>query len=62
MKNIDFINAIERVIEKRQLKGATDKNIIEYLNKLTTTWKNNSEIKNWIIDVINFFDSIQSKK
>jgi hypothetical protein len=33
------IFAIERVIDKRLRRGASDKSIIEYLNHLKTVWK-----------------------
>lgn len=33
------LRAIERVIDKRLRRGASDKSIIEYLNHLKTVWK-----------------------
>jgi hypothetical protein len=33
------ILAIERVIDKRLQRGASDKSIVEYLNHLKTVWK-----------------------
>ncbi len=40
--------AIERVIDKRLRRGASDKSIIEYLKHLKTVWK--SEYMNNAID------------
>jgi hypothetical protein len=55
MKNIDVINAIERVIEKRQQRGATDESIVKYLLHLRTVWKNNSAILQFIDAILPIF-------
>ena len=46
MKNI--IEAIEAVLDKRSLNGASDNNLISWLNQLKTTWKDNRYILNCI--------------
>lgn len=56
LNSLGVINAIERVIDKRSVRGASDEDIVKYLLHLRNTWKNDKVILNFINDVLVIYE------
>ena len=50
--NTETINAIERVLDKRASRGASDKSLIKWLEHLKTIWKYSHKTIDGFIDAI----------
>lgn len=52
MNKFELVNVIERVIDKRTSRGASDISIINWLNHLKSVWIGNDKMFDDFIDAI----------